>query len=372
MNNTIKQVSPNGSVTIVAGSNSPFNHGTRDGYGNLALFSNPVGLVADNVGNIFVADTGNHTIRKISPFGPAWIVTTIAGDITQTNSSGGVLPGSNDGTNIVARFKNPNGITIDSAGNLYVADTGNYTVRKIAPVGTNWVTTTLAGSPGQSGSASGTNSTARFNGAAAIAVDGAGNLFVADGDNSQVRKVSPIGTNWAVTTIGGGSFWGTNDGVGTAARFYKPAGIAVDATGTLFIADTSNNRISKGASGGPFQLWQLEYFGCTTCPNAAPGADPLGKGMSNWNQFLAGLNPTNPASVFQVTQVEPTGSNLVITWKTAGRNTNIVQVASDLLSFSDLSGPIAITISGDTVTNYTDVGGATSGATRFYRVRLGP
>jgi hypothetical protein len=378
VNNTIKQATPSGFVTVVAGSNSPFNHGTTDGLGKLALFSNPYGLAVDNAGNIFVTDTGNHTIRKITLVGTNWMVSTIAGDITKTNSSGSVLGGSTDGTNTVAQFKSPYGVVVDSAGNLFVTDTGNYTIRKITHVGADWVTTTLAGSAGLSGSANGTNAVARFNGADGIAVDRAGSLFVADSGNSLIRKVTPMGSNWVVTTIGGGSFWGTNDGVGNASRFHGPSGIAVDSTGTLFVADTSNNRISKGVAVTPFELWQLEYFGCTTCPNAAPDADPLGKGMSNWNQFLVGLNPTNPASVFRVTGLRPTGSDLVITWKTAGRGTNVVQATDSILngglsnSFYDISGPIIISTTGDTTTNYTYLGGGTNASARFYRVRLGP
>jgi sugar lactone lactonase YvrE len=375
LNNTVKQSTPSGVVTVVAGSNNTFKHGTTDGYGNVALFSNPFGLAIDSATNIFVADTGNHTIRKISHFGPAWVVTTIAGDITKTNSSG-IIAGSTDGTNTVARFKSPYGVAVDSAGNLFVIDTGNYTVRKIAPFGTNWVTTTLAGNVGSSGSANGTNTVARFNGADGVAVDTSGNLFIADSGNSLIRKVAPLGTNWVVTTIGGGSWYGTNDGTGTAARFYQPAGIAVDATGSLVVADTSNNRISKGTTLTPFEEWQLQYFGCTTCTNAAPNADPLGKGMSNWNQFLAGLNPTNPTSVFRVIQLSRSGSDFVITWKTGGGSTNVVQAANGSPSggsgFSDISGPIILSVSGDTTTNYTEFGGATNGPGRFYRVRLGP
>jgi hypothetical protein len=140
------------------------------------------------------------------------------------------------------------------------------------------------------------------------------------------------------------------------------------------VADTSNNRISKGVPLTAYEIWQLEYFGCTTCPNAAPDADPLAKGMSNWNQFLAGLNPTNPASVFRVTQLSRTASDCVITWKTAGRGTNVVQAANGILAngFSDISGPIIVSVAGDTTTNYTDHGGGTNGSVRFYRIRLGP
>jgi hypothetical protein len=93
--------------------------------------------------------------------------------------------------------------------------------------------------------------------------------------------------------------------------------------------------------------------------------------MNNWNQFLAGLNPTNPASVFRITQGKRSGSDFVITWKTAGRGTNVVQ-AGNGNGFSDISGPIVLSVAGDTTTNYTDLGGGTNGDTRFYRVRLGP
>jgi len=231
-------------------------------------------------------------------------------------------------------------------------------------------TTTLVGTAGTSGSANGTNSVARFNGADRLAVGSADNLYVADSGNSLIREVTPMGSNWVVTNIGGGSWYGTNNGVGGAARFYQAAGIAVDATGALFVADTSNNRISKGVPVTVFEAWQLQYFGCTNCPNA----DPLGKGMSNWSQFLTGLNPTNAASVFRITTLRRTNSNFVITWKTAGRRTNVVQAANGVLSnsFSDLSGPIVVSVVGDTTTNYSDLGAATIGHARFYRVRLGP
>ncbi|HTS19720.1 MAG TPA: glycosyl hydrolase family 28 protein [Verrucomicrobiae bacterium] len=133
----------------------------------------------------------------------------------------------------------------------------------------------------------------------------------------------------------------------------------------------------------PFLAWQLEYFGCTNvavCPQAAGDADPLGKGMSNTNQFLAGLNPTNPASLFRITSVVNSGADVSVTWTTAGGHTNIMQVTGGDASggyatngFVDI--PASVTIlpgSGDVANNYLDGGAVTNGPSRYYRVRLVP
>jgi glucosylceramidase len=136
---------------------------------------------------------------------------------------------------------------------------------------------------------------------------------------------------------------------------------------------------SNEADALPFSAylqWQTLYFGCTNCAQAQGDADPLGKGISNTNQFLLGLNPADPASVFRITAIAPQGTNVVITWKTAGVRTNVVQVNTggtySTNGFADIGGPIVINVSGDTVTNYTDFGGATNFPARYYRVRLGP
>ncbi len=134
----------------------------------------------------------------------------------------------------------PTGVAVDSAGNLYVADCNNCTIRKVTPVGTNWVVTTLAGRAGKSGSADGTNSAARFYSPTGVAVDSAGNVYVADFYNNTIRKVTPVGTNWVVTTLAGqAGASGSADGTGSAARFYHPFGVAVDSAGNVYVADSA-------------------------------------------------------------------------------------------------------------------------------------
>jgi len=182
---------------------------------------------------VFVADYFNNTIRKVSAAG---VVTTLAG------SPGN--EGSADGTGSAARFRYPSGIAVDSTSNVYVADAGNHTIRKVTPAG---VVTTLAGSAGVAGSADGTGSAARFNIPSGVAVDSVGNVYVADTGNHTIRKVTATGV---VTTIGGSAgIRGIADGTGSAALFNAPDGVAVDSADTVYVADTWNHRISKGTPG---------------------------------------------------------------------------------------------------------------------------
>jgi hypothetical protein len=243
-NCTIRKLTPVGTdwvVTTLAGLAG--NHGSADGTGSGARFDGPVGVALDGAGNLYVADEHNHTIREVTPVGTNWVVTTLAG---LAGSSG-----SADGTNNDARFHYPYGVAVDTNGNLYVSDQVNCTIREVTPVGTNWVVTTLAGKAGYSGSADGTNSDARFRfnyyGLGNVTVDGAGNVYVADFVNHTIREVTPVGTNWVVTTLAGlagsGAF---ADGTGSAARFNGPNDVALDSAGNLYVADTFNNIIRKG------------------------------------------------------------------------------------------------------------------------------
>ncbi len=239
-NHTIRKVTPVGTnwvVTTLAGLAG--SAGSGDGPGSAARFNSPFGVAVDSAGNLYVADLGNNTIRKVTPVGTNWVVTTLAG-LAGSH-------GSADGTGSAARFWYPQGVAVDGAGNLYVADTGNATIREVTPVGTNWVVTTLAGQAGSQGSADGPGSAARFWYPQGVAVDGAGNLYVADDDNNTIREVTPVGTNWVVTTLAGqAGSQGSADGTGFVARFLGPSGVAVDSAGNVYVADTYNNTIRTG------------------------------------------------------------------------------------------------------------------------------
>ncbi|MEO8426858.1 MAG: hypothetical protein ABI651_07080, partial [Verrucomicrobiota bacterium] len=235
-NHTIRKVTSQGEVTTIAGLAG--SSGSANGTGSAARFNGPEGLAMDGAGNLYVADLGNSTIRKVAPAGTNWVVTTIAGRAGN--------PGSADGTGSAARFNFAQGLGIDSVGNLYVGDTDNYTIRKVTPVGTNWVVTTLVGRAGISGSVDGTNSAARLSDPKGVAVDNAGNIYVADEENHTIRMVTPVGTNWVVSTLAGLAHNpGSADGTGDAARFAFPYAVAVDTTRNVYVSDIYNDAIRK-------------------------------------------------------------------------------------------------------------------------------
>jgi sugar lactone lactonase YvrE len=201
--------------------------GTLDGTGPSARFNNPDGIVADKNGNLYVAERGSSTIRKVTPQA---VVTTLAGSAGAT--------GSLDGIGAYARLNDPTRLLVDDNGYLFITDTGNSTIRRVSPDGS---VITLAGQAGECGSADGGPLTARFCGPQGIARDRNGNLFVTDTINNTVRHIDP---NGSVTTIAGSpGVCGSADGFGGSARFCRPRDIAVDADGNLFVADTANSTI---------------------------------------------------------------------------------------------------------------------------------
>ncbi len=206
---------------------APAARRSADGTGSAAQFYSPTAVVPDTNGNVYVADTYNATIRKVTPAG---VVTTFAG-------RAGVWAAA-DGNGSNAFFAMPRGLTIDTSGNLYVADGLNRVIRKITPAGD---VTTFAGSPGIPGSNDGDGSSATFTGLFGLAIDGAGNIYAADYDNNNIRKITPAGH---VTTIAGlAGAQGSDDGVGSAARFYAPWAVATDSSDNVYVTDGFNKTI---------------------------------------------------------------------------------------------------------------------------------
>ena len=285
-NNTIRKLTPAGVVTTVAG--TPRHAGTSDGPFATARFSGPWALTLDQQTNIYVADTDNYRIRKITPDGT---VTTLS-----------EMPGG-----AALFFDTPSGVVMNNEGALYVSEFGGHTLRKLTPNSTNWVVTTVAGqhlifefgyvdgkglgvrfnlpgalamdrvrnilyiadernnairkmapeglfstmAGGRSGWGDGTGGTAGFNGPHGPSVDRAGNVYVADMDNCNVRRVTPDGV---VTTLGGPASvyrYGAVDGTGRNTRFFYPRGVAVDSLGNLYVTDFLNQTIRKGV---PFAI----------------------------------------------------------------------------------------------------------------------
>ena len=247
-NNMIRKITPNGEVTTLAGSGA---EGSADGRGTEASFKNPGGVAVDSRGNVYVADTQNVLIRKITPDGR---VTTLAGSKSQ---------GSSDGKGAEASFRFPTQLAVDSQGNVYVTDGANCLIRKISPDG---LVTTLAGS-GAQGSADGIGRKASFYFPEGIAVDAAGNLYVSDEDNQLIRKITPEGD---VTTLAGR--WGhvgSKNGESLKATFNSPNGLALDPTGNIYVCDQNNNLIRKVTPKGLVSTLagQAEETGCDNGPS---------------------------------------------------------------------------------------------------------
>jgi len=236
-NHRIRKITPVGVVSTLAGGGiSGDASGHTDGSGTAAQFNYLSGVAVDSEGNVYVADNGNHRIRKITPADRIEdrTVSTFAGDGTE-----GFVDSTD--TDSAARFNDPVGVAVDSRGNVYVADSDNNCIRKITPAG---VVSTFAGST--KGRTDGTGTEAQFNLPHSVAVDSEGNVYVADGFNHLIRKITPADRieDRVVSTFAG-SEWGYTDAIGTAARFKLPYSVAVDSSDNVYVADRVNNRIRK-------------------------------------------------------------------------------------------------------------------------------
>ncbi|MSU57409.1 MAG: hypothetical protein EXS35_04390 [Pedosphaera sp.] len=297
-NATIRKISSSGTVSAFAGAVGNFN--SYDGTGVNAQFYQPEAVAVDGAGNVYVADTFNHTIRKVSPAGAVSTLAGLAGN-----------PGSADGTNSKARFNRPAGLALDTATNLFVTDSLNHTIRKITPGGN---VSTIAGMAGVWGSADGTNSAGRFFQPQGIFSLNASNLFVVDSGNQTLRKISVSGTNWVVSAVAGlpGSA-GYADGTGSAAQFYFPAGLTADGAGYLYVADSANNIIRTtrvvpptlqlASAGNQLVLSWLTSAGgfvLETSPTLATGAvwSPVTNGIVTLGDNFVRTNNASGAAAF--------------------------------------------------------------------------
>ncbi|MBX3738197.1 MAG: immunoglobulin domain-containing protein [Candidatus Didemnitutus sp.] len=251
-NHCIRKVTPAGDVTTLAG--APGQSGAVDGMGTAARFNGPVGLAVASSGILYVTDTQNHILRRVSPTGE---VTTLAG-------TAGTF-GSADGQGTDAQFYYPRGVTIGANGDLFVTDSTNATIRKVTATGE---VSTFAGTALAYGTANGTGSAARFGSPQGIVADASGNLYVTDPGNHTIRKITSDG---AVTTLGSATP-GYADGSLAAARFNDPAAIGADASGNLYVADSDNQTIRKIWTTGTTAGTVSTLAGLVDSPGSTDGA----------------------------------------------------------------------------------------------------
>ena len=314
-NQRIRKVGANGIITTAAG-NGYGGYSGDGGAATSAELQEPWGVAVDASGNLFIADQSNNRIRKVDTNG---IITTVAG-----NGTGGYSGDGGAATD--AELDWPYGVAVDATGNLFIADHFNNRIRK---VDTNGIITTVAGNgtPGYLGDG-GAATNAELSHPSGVAVDATGNLFIADYLNNRIRKV---GTNGIITTVAGNgtAAYSGDGGAAANAELWQPVSVAVDATGNLFIADTSNNRIREVVFPGPTLVLNDAGFG-----NAGAYRVVVSSPYGSVTSSVVNLTVALPV-ILSAPQV--TAGNFTFQFSGAPGSNYVLQASPDLLNWSSVS-----------------------------------
>jgi DNA-binding beta-propeller fold protein YncE len=351
-NHALRRIGTNGVVTTLAGLlGTP---GSADGSGSSARFDSPTGLALGPDGALYVSDTGNHTLRRVTTNG---VVTTVAGSAGNADYA--------DGPATAARFNQPLGLAITPDGTVFVADSGNHLIRVLA---TNGTVSVLAGNPETFGSANGRGTNAFFNSPVGLALASDGSLFVSDANNFTIRRVTAAGI---VTTIAGAAGHdGSADGPAASARFGKPAELALAPNSTLYIADAAHHTIRRLTPDGRVST----IAGLVGADGAVDGANGLARFFNPYGLAIAARGHLVVADTYNQTVreliapftvgVAASGSGRVISWEAVIGCSYQVQFKDDLNAvWQNLGGALAATV---TSSSHTDI--RPIARPRFYRI----
>lgn len=298
-NEVIRKITRTGEVTAFAGVVG--TRGSSNGVGNAARFNDPYAIAVSpgEPSYLIVADMYNHTIRKITADGTVSTIAGLAG-----------VQGTNDGVGDQARFRYPQGVAVDNNDVIYVADTLNQTIRKISPTG---AVSTWVGTVGMVGYSNAIGTAAIFRYPIGITVNtNNGLVYVADSSNCAIRQIAP---NGQVTTLAGTPTIGTNDGLGSSARFYLPRSIALDKAGTIYVADSGNGRVRKVTPAG--MVTTLPELAAPTGAGYSNYRDPWGIAVDDFgNVYVSDFNNhTIRMGIYQMSlNIRLDGNDAVISW----------------------------------------------------------
>ncbi|NDB74355.1 MAG: hypothetical protein EB141_01685 [Verrucomicrobia bacterium] len=350
-NHAIRRIGTNGVVTTLAG--LPGTPGSTDGSNANARFDSPTGLALGPDGTLYVSDTGNHTIRRITLAG---VVTTLAGSAGKADYA--------DGPAATARFNQPLGLAIAPDGTVFVADSGNHLIRVIA---TNGNVAVLAGNPETFGSVDGTSTNAFFNNPVGLALAANGSLFVSDANNFTLRRVTAAGV---VTTIAGAPGQdGSADGPAASARFGKPAELALAPNGTLYIADAAQHTIRRLTPDG--------HVSTVAGLVGADGANGLARFFNPYGLAIAARGHLVVADTYNQTVrellapfavgVAASGNGRIVVWEAVVGMSYQAQFIDGLAAqvWQNLSPPISASSTTVSVIDFSSPGSSSSS---FYRI----